>query len=73
MLSDDIIAEIQEQCSRDSDEELDMIFPIKSCLKKPPTVSKAIDKKKKSGHSKRKRNRYSGKETFHYTFIIRKS
>ncbi|CEP15914.1 hypothetical protein [Parasitella parasitica] len=73
MLSEDIIIEIQEDCSagsRDSDEENKSVpcerrIPAKSCLKKPPVAidSCTANTKKKSGNfkknqKKRKRNQH---------------
>lgn len=67
MLSEDIIAEIQEQCSRDSDEEL-LALPIKSCLKKPPTeaniATNMIDRRKKKKHSSRKKRSNHGNDIY---------
>lgn len=73
MLSEDIIVEIQEDCSagsRDSEDENDSInsepIPTKSCLKKPPVVTTStcsIQKKKtnnsKKNQKKRKRNQHT--------------
>jgi hypothetical protein len=72
MLSEDIIVEIQEDCSagsRDSEDENDSInsepTPTKSCLKKPPVVTTSISSiKKKAGNGKknqkkRKRNQHA--------------
>lgn len=69
MLSEDIIVEIQEDCSagsRDSEEETESVhsepIPTKSCLKKPPVVSATTSTLKKKASSskknqkKRKRN-----------------
>ncbi|KAI8643554.1 hypothetical protein BD408DRAFT_442581 [Parasitella parasitica] len=72
MLSEDIIVEIQEDCSagsRDSDEENESVhyerIPAKSCLKKPPQVVAAcaasIANKtgsSKKNQKKRKRNQH---------------
>ncbi|KAL9548819.1 hypothetical protein MBANPS3_005494 [Mucor bainieri] len=69
MLSEDIIVEIQEDCSagsRDSEEEGESVHsepvPTKSCLKKPPVVTATTSTLKKKNSSskknqkKRKRN-----------------
>lgn len=62
MLNEDIIAEIQDEWSSgSSDEESEgIVIPIiKSCLKKPSTVTQdtpvKTNKKKKCQHKKRKR------------------
>jgi hypothetical protein len=70
MLSEDIIVEIQEDCSAssrnsDSEDEKEVAEPvieIKSCLKKPPVVvtvtpTTSNNKKKSSSSSKKNQNK----------------
>lgn len=68
MLSEDIIIEIQEDCSAcsrhtDSEEEQEGQFEPKSCLKKPPVViatTTTSTKRSKKNQKKRKRANSNG-------------